>query len=332
MSNILISVVIPCYNEIDYISKCLDSLLNQTLSLDEYELIIVDGMSTDGTREIIKSLLPKYRNLYLLDNLKRITSAACNLGIKNSRGDYIAICGSHTIYNSDYLENSLSLFNHHPSVDCVGGPVTSQGINVFSKSAALALSSIFGIGNAKHRFKSSEGFGIISQYPCCKKGVFSRVGFYNEELRMNEDDEFFFRMKQGGIKSFMSPRIKSLYFVRSTPRKLFRQYFNYGYWRWKVFKDYKVTFALRQLIPSFFILSIVVLFILGLILNNLFISFALLAIYFMIIISAGFRKSFDNGIQLGVLFPFAVLILHFSYGMGFIKAFFDGVFKTDQKK
>lgn len=320
-SKILISVVIPCFNEINYIKMCLDSLLQQTLSVDQFELIIVDGMSTDGTREILFNYCSQFQNVHMFDNVKRKTSVACNLGIENAKADFIAICGSHTFYNSDYLENGLKLFVQHPQVECVGGPIYSDGISTFSKAAALASSNLLGVGNAKHRFPETEGHSIFPQYPVFRKTVFEKVGLYNEELSLNEDDEFFSRLKKVGIKSFISPSVKCTYFVRKNPMGLFKQYFNYGFWRWIVFKDYDVTFAYRQLVPTLFILLIISLLIIGIIYNSLIVAIILPVLYSIVLLTQSIQVISKHGLVMGIYFIFSIVILHFSYGIGFLVGF-----------
>jgi glycosyltransferase involved in cell wall biosynthesis len=330
LSNILITVVIPCFNEFDYIKICLDSLLNQTIKKDIYELIVVDGFSSDGTREILAVYKNKTSNILIIENGKRVTSSSCNSGIRNARGAFIAICGAHNKYNADYLENCLKLMGQHPEVDCVGGPVISQGTNTFSKSAAIALSSLFGIGNAKHRFNNSEGIGLVSQYPFFRKSIFNKIGLYNENLRLNEDDEFFYRIKRAGIKTLISPTVKSIYFVRSSPKRLFKQFYNYGYWRWKVFREHGVTFAARQLIPSIFIIAIIILAALGVIVQSVMVATTVPLLYFLILMLQSFITMIRKELKVAAYFPISVIILHFSYGLGFIRAFLDSFLRSEK--
>lgn len=331
MSNILASIVIPCFNEHDYIKISLASLLNQTIDKSLYEIIVVDGFSDDGTREILSDYAEKFSNIFYLDNPKRITAIACNIGIKNAHGKFIAICGAHNTYNPDYLEKCLNLMQKYPDIDCVGGPVNSIGINKFSNAAALALSSFVGIGNARHRFKNTEEMGLISQYPFFRKSVFDVVGMYNEKLRLNEDDELFYRVKRAGIKTLISPVIKSTYFVRNNPQRLFKQFFNYGYWRWKVFREYNVKFAVRQLIPSIFIIALIILFVLGLYMRSVFVAITLPLLYILTLVVYSIITITKHGLNKLLYFPLSIIILHFSYGLGFIKSLFDEIIHRDRK-
>lgn len=313
-----ISVVIPCRNEVDYINQTLDSLLNQTLNKNEYEIIVVDGMSTDGTMQILHSYIIKHPNVKLIENPQKNTPVAMNLGIKNSTGEIIVICGAHSFYAETFLEKGLFLLNKYPEYDCVGGPIISQGKNHFSQATALAMSSLIGVGNAKHRFPDYEGLAEMACFPFYRNSVFTRIGYYNEELLKNQDDEFSLRLRMSGGKVFISPQIKNTYFVRSNPSALFKQYFNYGVWRWNVIRMYHLPISFRQLVPSLFIILITVLLLIIPFCNIVWPSIVIFAVYSLSVSTFAFNIFFTKGFRIGINFIFAVLILHFSYGSGLL--------------
>jgi glycosyltransferase involved in cell wall biosynthesis len=326
---ILISVIIPCRNEENFIESTLESILNQTLSPENYEVIVVDGMSTDKTREIIRQYTDEYKNLFLFDNIEKITPFAMNIGIRQSSGKYVAICGAHTTYAPDFLEKGLELLSKLTDVDCVGGPIISEGSNAFSKSVALAMSSLIGIGNAKHRFPNYEGYAEMACFPIFRRSVFESVGLYDESLVRNHDDELCLRLRNKGGKIFISPSVKSFYYVRSNPKKLFFQYFSYGYWRWIVSKMYKMPIAFRQFVPTLFIIILVLFLIAGITTKNSFIIFLLPVIYVSVLLFNGIKIGLKKGFSIGLNFIFAVLILHFSYGIGFLTSLIEDIFKRN---
>ncbi|PIP79775.1 MAG: succinoglycan biosynthesis protein exoa [Ignavibacteria bacterium CG22_combo_CG10-13_8_21_14_all_37_15] len=318
---ILISVVIPCRNEQKYIVECLQSLLNQELSRDEYEIIVVDGLSDDGTREILVQFEKQYPMIHVIDNERKITPVAMNLGIRNARGENIAICGSHTKYDTKFLSSALKLLQDHSEAGCVGGPIISVGENDFAKAASIAMSSPIGVGNAKHRFPDYEGFAEMACFPIYRKKIFKEIGYFDENLVRNQDDEFSLRYCLVGGKVFISPKVKSIYYVRNSSIKLFKQYFQYGFWRWVVLKKHKIQISYRQMIPSIFILFLLLLFIVGIVIKSYTTIFVLPLIYFLILSGFSIRVIKKESLKIGSFFIEAVIILHFSYGLGVIYSF-----------
>jgi glycosyltransferase involved in cell wall biosynthesis len=292
-------------------------MLNQTINHSTYEVLVVDGMSNDGTRDILYKYQKENNNLKILDNPKRIPSSAFNIGIKNAEGFYVSICGAHAYYFPDYLEKSLELAKRFPDLDCVGGPLISNGTNTFSKATAIAASSYLGVGNAKHRFSGYEGYAEYPVFPFFNKIIFDKIGLFNEEL-LNEDDEFFNRYRLNGGKVYISYKIKCYYYVRSNPQKLFKQFFNYGYWKWIIFMNHKVKLSLRQFIPSAFITSIFLFLIAGLIMDSYLLAISIPVLYLFAISSKVLSIIFKEGPIVGLYLYFSVIIMHFAYGSGFI--------------
>ncbi len=321
----LISVIIPCRNEEKYIKNCLLSLSNQSINQNFYEIIVVDGKSEDNTINIINEIAREYNNIKVINNEKKITPVAFNLGIKEAKGKIIAICGAHAIYSTNYLEEGLRLFELVEDADCVGGPIISKGENNFAEATALAMSSKVGIGNANHRFPDYEGYAEMACFPFFKREVFNKIGLYDESLIRNQDDEFCFRLRTKGGKVYISPKVKSTYLVRNSPKKLFRQYFLYGFYRWHVFKKYSMPISLRHFIPSFFIITILLLLMLGLLIKNFSFLLVLLLVYVLVIFSVSLMQLKKYGLIISLLFNVSVYTLHFSYGSGLIYSLINEV-------
>ncbi len=317
----LVSVVIPCRNEAAYIERTVRSLLNQKNLPGELEIIVADGMSDDGTKEILQKISSGEDRLKIICNPKRHTPAAMNLGIKEARGSFIAIMGAHSEYDENYLAESLKLFNKDSQVACTGGPIISEGKSDFGKAAAIAMSHPIGVGNARHRFPGYEGFAEGVGFPVFKKEVFEKVGLYDEQLFRNQDDELNFRLTKAGYKVYISPKSKSKYYVRESAKKLFEQYFYYGYWRIATLRKHKMTVSIRQLIPALFFLAVIFLAVISpfqTLFNTMILGFALPAIYLFVLFIFTFKVIIEKGINIGIRFPAAVFILHFSYALGFV--------------
>ncbi|MCK9211404.1 MAG: glycosyltransferase family 2 protein [Ignavibacteriaceae bacterium] len=322
----LVSVVVPCRNEVKYISRSIESICNQIGFDKNIEVIVVDGMSEDGTREILSDKLKKFTNLTVINNPQRITPVARNIGIKNSSGKFICIMDAHSVYDLNYLQTCLDLLNIHQEVSCVGGPITSVGENDFGRATAIAMSSIIGVGNAKHRFPKYEGYAEMACFPMFRREVFDKIGYYDESLIRNQDDEFSLRLRLSGSKVFISPNVKSLYYVRNSPQKLFKQYFNYGFWRWMVIKKHKIQISYRQIIPPAFIILLLIFTILGLVLKSLPLIFIIPCIYLLVIGAYSLRLLKKESLRIAILFSFSIVILHFSYGIGVLYSYLKDKF------
>lgn len=173
-----ISIIIPCYNEEKYIKECILSILFQK-KINELEIIVVDGNSTDNTKNILKELVKLYQDkeIIIVNNSQRITPVALNLGIIRSSGNYICIMGAHAEYDDEFLCNCLSLLKNHPDVSCVGGPILSKGKNNFAKAVAISMSSPIGVGNANHRFPEYEGYAEMACFPFFKGRFLTNMAY-----------------------------------------------------------------------------------------------------------------------------------------------------------
>lgn len=322
----MLSVVMPCRNESRHIEACVRSILGQERPPEGIEVIVVDGMSDDGTREILKTLAKEHPELRVVDNPRRVTPCAMNAGIREARGRYVAILGAHCRYAVDYLRTCVALLDEHPEVECVGGPIISAGKSLFGQAVAAAMSHPVGIGNARHRHPNFEGYAEGACYPVFRKEVFEKIGLYDEMLVRNQDDELNYRLTKQGGKVFLSPRAQSTYFVRETVSSLFRQYFEYGYWRVAVIRKHRMPASFRHLVPLIFLIGLIVSFTLALIVPE---GWRLLmlagpCVYALILCGVGLHLSCRAGWKVGFLFPVAAATMHIAYAIGCMWGFLQG--------
>jgi len=310
-------VIIPTRNERATIGKCLDSVLNNSYPLDKIEIIVVDGMSSDGTREIVKRYMARYSIVKLLDNPRLITPVALNIGVKAARGDVILILGAHSYIDKDFLSQSIKALSEHPEADCVGGVEYSVGENLVSRTIALVFSSPFGVGGARYRIGGYEGYVDTVALSVYRKEVFERVGFFNERLIRNQDIEFNSRLRKQGGKIYLTPAIKAYYYTPSSLLAFWRKNFSNGLWNIYTTKVAPGSLSLRHFVPLSFVLSLLASgglaffthigkILLGLIVGSYLLG-ALLAS-----ISIGIRK----GLKFIFILPLVFFTLHFSYGLG----------------
>jgi len=314
-----VSVVIPCRNEVRHIEKCVRSVLRQHPPEGGFEIIVADGLSEDGTREILVRLANEDRRLRMINNPQRITPSAMNAGIREARGRYVAIMGAHTEYAPSYLRICVELLETHPEAWCTGGPIISRGQSPFGQAVALAMSHPAGVGNAKHRFPEYEGYAEGACFPVFRREVFDTVGLYDESLARNQDDDLNYRIAIAGGKVFISPRAGCAYFVRDAPLAFFRQYFDYGYWRVAVLRKHRFPASLRQMIPIVFFGLVFVLFPTTFWLSGWWrlVGTSLPLAYATVLGGVAAHVAMKSGVRIGLLFGIAAAVMHFAYAAGF---------------
>ena len=333
-NNHFVSVIIPCRNEEKYIKNCIESVINQIYPKEKLEILIIDGMSNDKTRDIIKKYEEKYSFIKLLDNPKKIVPTAMNIGIKNAKGDIIIRMDAHAEYPDDYI-SKIVYWLEKSGADNVGGIwITRPGSNtLIAKSIALALSSPFGVGNALFRIGVKEPREVDTvPFGAYRKEVFDKIGLFDEEFIRNQDDELNLRLLRNGGKILLIPDIVSYYYARDSLSKLWRMYFQYGYWKVRVIQKHKIPASLRHLVPISFILSIVGSMIVGLFYE---IGFYLLGVIIILYVLTSFIFSFKDAIKQGLRYlpvlPLVFSTIHFAYGFGFLKGIWDFIIRKKYK-
>jgi glycosyltransferase involved in cell wall biosynthesis len=315
----IISVIVPCRNEKTHIEACVRSILTQDLPSEDFEVLVVDGMSDDGTRTILVRMAEQDVRVRIIDNPYGITPYGRNAGVQAACGRYIAILDAHTEYAPDYLRACFELLQEHPEVCCSGGPIISQGKGLLGRAVAAVMSHPVGVGNAKHRFPNYEGYAEGACFPMFRKEIFKKVGLFDENLIRNQDDEFNYRLARAGEKVFISPRARCTYFVRETPSQLFRQYFQYGFWRVAVLRKHRSLPSVRQIIPASFLLLMGIFFIAGLFLPGWWrLAVAVLPVaYAAVLLGAGVGIAVTRDWAAGLMFPVAAILIHTAYAAGF---------------
>ena len=316
----IVSVILPIRNELHYINKTINSIINQTFD-GEIEILIADGMSDDGTRNKIELLQKIHRNIYLIDNPQKIVSTGFNRALNIAKGDMILRVDGHSKLEPNYIKNSLALIGKM-NADCVGGPIKHVSNGIIGESIIIAQSSIYGNGGARFRLKLKKGEYVDTlAFGCYKRKVFRDIGGYDEELKKNQDDEFNFRLIQNGGSIWLDPTIKSIYYSRNSLFKFFNQYFKYGFYKLRVMQKRKGISSYRQLVPPTFVLTIFF----GIISHTLFkntIILNLVAICYILFcllsVWLSFVKISKRAMLPKLLLPLTLLTMHFSYGFGFL--------------
>lgn len=250
-----VTVIVPVRNEAEFIAETVTALLRQDALPPSYEVLVVDGMSDDGTKEALLDLASTDARLRVLDNPAKTVPSALNIGIAAASGSIIIRVDGHTTVAPDFIRSNLELLSEHPEAWSVGGPIAHRGKTTTGRAIASAMSSAIGVGGASHRFEAYEGYAEGTAFPAFRRWVFERIGGFDERLVRNQDDELNFRITQAGGRIFISPRVKHAYYVRSSYKALFNQYLQYAYWKVEVMRKHQRVIAPRHLVPGAFIVA-----------------------------------------------------------------------------
>lgn len=317
MNKQIISLIIPTFNEEKFIEQLIINMVN--LEPANKEVFFVDGGSTDKTVSLIKKYVSKYENIHYVDNPDQYVSNGFNKAFKLSKGKYVALMGAHTKYPDDYLKIGLAALESNEA-DAVGGSLKHIANTQKGEVIAACMSSSFGVGNTEFRTSKKRMFVDSVPFAIYKKSMIEKIGLFDTQLVRNQDDEYHYRINASGYKILMIPEMETEYVVRSSFRKLFSQYFQYGFFKPLVLKKVKSSVRLRHIIPSLFVLY----------LFTLPLSYWVpiwgipLALYLIL----GFYSStkfFKSPLQrLQAVYVFS--LLHISYGLGFLL----GLFKKNE--
>lgn len=313
-----VSIIIPCRNERDYIRQCINSLLNN--DYQQKEIIVVDGLSNDGTREIVCEFEQSCSNVKLINNSRQITPVALNLGLDKAEGEYIMIAGAHATFAENYISAMVWRINHFDNAAGVGGALhTMAGDTAGSHSIAKVMTDKLGVGNSKFRLgKSGPVKTDTLPYGLYKKEIFDKVGRYDERLVRNQDIELAKRIWKHGWHLYLFSDIKCNYYFEGSFNNLAHQNFKNGLWN--VFTFYITkhlsSLSIRHYIPLLFVLSLLLPAIVAFLLEPVFglISLAIATVYLILIIFESIKLSDKDSNVIYLIWSF--FVLHFTYGFG----------------
>lgn len=323
-----ISIICPIYNEAGFIARCIDSVLESDYAKDSLELLLVDGMSNDGTRDIIAQYTRQYPFIRLLDNPQKIVPYALNQAIRESKGDVVVRIDAHSQYPKNYFSLLVKkLFEL--DADNVGCPCRTLPANetTTAKAIAIAMSCSFGMGNSQFRIGATKEMKVDTvPFGCFRKELFDRIGYFDEELVRNQDDEFNGRIIKNGGKIYLIPELTIDYHARATLRKTSRMFYQYGLFKPLVNKKLGKPATLRQFFPPLFVSGLVIGTILSFfcpLLRCVFLT--ILSLYLFLSLYFGVKSSNKISEILTLVGVFATI--HASYGTGYIVGLFRILFR-----
>ena len=318
-----VSIIVPCYNEQSTIRLLLEALCEQTYPRAEMEVIVADGLSTDGTRQVIAAFQKDVPDLSVrvVENGKRSIPSALNRAIEAARGEILVRMDGHSKPYPDYVAKCISAHQAGRG-DNVGGvwEIRPGAQTWIAKSIAVAAAHPLGVGDALYRHTKQAAEVDTVPFGSFRRTLIEQVGLFDETLLTNEDYEFNARVRKSGGKIWLDPSIRSVYFARATLLELIHQYWRYGFWKWRMLRRYPDTLRWQQALPPLFVLSLVTLLLLsvffpvaGLLLV------AELFLYGSIMILAGIHAALRGQKAYLILgLPLAIFAMHLAWGSGFL--------------
>lgn len=311
----LVSVIIPVRNEVESIAATINSILGQDYA-GEIEIVIADGMSTDGTRELLDTIHSRHPTVRYVDSPSGRTPNGLNIAISASRGEILVRCDGHAELPGNYVRAAVDLIKETGAVN-VGGVQHAVGRTPMQRAIAYAMSSRIGVGDARFRYGGAPGAVDTVYLGAFRRDALLNVGMFDEELTRNQDYELNIRLRAAGGTVWFDPALEVVYRPRRTLGALWRQYFQYGTWKRRVIKMHPESTRLRQLVPP--------LFMLGLLVSAIFAAFgawipALIipGAYLMLLTAATANQVATRRDPAALLFPAAVATMHTSWGIGFL--------------
>ena len=324
----MLSVIVPIYQEEKYISKCIDSMLSQDYPKDDLEIILVDGMSKDRTREIVATYTAKYPFIRMIDNPERIAPCAMNRGIKEAKGDVIIRLDAHVYYPKNYFSLLVEKLNELPGAENVGALCNTLPVNdsITAQSIAAVLSSSFGMGNSHFRVGADKEMEVDTvPFGCFHRSIFDKVGLYDEELVRNQDDELNARIIKAGGKIYLIPQLVCEYYARDTAKKVYKMFYQYGVFKPLVNKKLGSPATVRQFFPLFFVLGLLVGPVVCLFLPVLWWAyFAVIMLWFVLATSFSLKDS--KNLKRILTQNWIYFVVHFGYGWGYIVGIYKVLF------
>lgn len=319
-----VSIVVPCRNEISYIEAAVSSILSQDEVVGGFEVLVADGMSTDGTRDVLRRLADEDSRLRVIDNIGLIVPTGLNAAIRASRGEIIVRMDAHTEYASDYVRQCVSVLNETGAHN-VGGPWNADGKDFLQRAIAMGFRSIFSSGGAGSHKLKYEGEVDSVYLGCWWKSTLEAVGLFDEEFVRNQDDELNLRLVRAGYRVWQSPRIRSRYFPRNSIGALFRQYRQYGYWKVRVIQKHSLPASARHLVPGAFVSILFLLSVLSIFFNIAAQALGFFVfLYFLASIVAAIDSCYREKYWGSVfVMPLVFFAYHFGYGLGFMSGVGD---------
>ncbi len=318
----LLSVVIPCRNEAKYIGRCLDSIVNSDYPKERLEVLVVDGQSEDGTARILEEYQRCHSHIFVLDNPRRRTPCALNIGIRAARGDVILRMDAHARITPTYLSQCVRALGEY-GADNAGGVIETLPATdgLLGRAIVRCLSHRFGVGNSAFRTGVDKPTDVDTVFGgCYRREVFEKVGLFNEQLARSQDIEFNLRLRHAGGRTVLVPGIISQYYAKSEYGAFVRHNFSNGMWSVLPFLYSSIIpVSARHLVPLAFVCALLATAALTAAAPEAGKwAFAAVAVPYAAanLVASISAAGHDKNLKAAFILPFLFATLHLSYGLG----------------
>lgn len=314
------SVLVAARNEEMHISKCLDSIIANDYPKDRMEILVIDGMSGDRTRQIVNDYASRSPLVRLVDNPKRYFPAAMNVGIQNAHGEVILITSAHSLCGPQYISACVR-HQLESGAENVGGVLRIErgSETTLGRAIALALASKFGSGNAHVKTGVKvPTWADTAAFGCYRRQLFDEIGLFDERLLSSSDLDLNLRIRTAGGRILLIPEIVVQYFADATLGAFLKHNFADGVWISYVMKFGKKAWSWRHWVPAAFVLSLVAVFALGAVNRGfLWLGLSIAALYVAASLAVSLQIAVrERDARLAFLLPVVFAVRHIVHGVG----------------
>lgn len=325
----MVSVVMPVRNEAAFIEGAVRSVVAAGRTVEAFEVLVVDGMSDDGTREAVTRLAEEHPQVRLLDNPRHTVPHAMNLGIAAARGDVVVRVDGHAEVAPDFLQRGLEELAAHPECACAGGVIENVELTPWSEAISAAMRSTFGVGNATFRTGGREGYVDTLAFGAYRKADLLAIGGFDEELVRNQDDEFNHRLLRSGGRILLVPSVVIDYFARGTLSQLGRMMYQYGLFKPLAARKLGGATTVRQLVPPAFVAALGATLALSPASAAMRVLFLLIVLaYASVVVLVALRQLPRHGAAVALRLLAAIPTIHVAYGAGYLRGIWDFVIRA----
>lgn len=327
----IVSIVVPVRNEEKYIGQTLRYLLDQDYPADKLEIIVVDGRSVDSTRDKVKEIISEDARVKLLDNPRRLSSAARNIGARAARGEIVTFIDGHVYISNNQLIKNTVLLMRENDVSVLSRPqfLDTPENDFFQRAVAAARKSKLGHGLDSTIFMKDDGFvDPASSGASYRKEIFTDVGYFDEEFDAAEDVDFNYRVGKAGYKSFTSIKLAIYYYPRKNLVDLFRQMTRYGVGRFRLFRKHKIAVASGAMILAAYFSALGILAVASLIYAPIASALAIyFGLYLLLIVAGSLVLTLTGDLRQLPVLPAIYFAIHSGLAYGQIKEAIASIFR-----
>ena len=315
------SIILAFRNEESFLETCLTSYDEQTLSRDKWEVILVDGCSTDNSTEIAKNYITAHSNAKLVINPNKIATAGWNSGLKVASGKFYHIANAHSVTDKHFFELAEKILTSNEDIDALGGRIFKVGDDYISNSISESTNQPFAMGGSYYRIGTKARKTNVIGQGIYRKKLIDMLGPYDENIKRSGDWEFNYRVNANGHLMYFDPRLIVYVYTRANYKSLFVQQFRTGFWKIRVWLKHRKAILPRHFIPAFFVIWLFLVPFISMVSKTAqLIAVTPLLPYILAAIYSTIKVPKDKTKWYYVLLTFPVL--HIAYGLGFITGIF----------